>query len=181
MQKHPFPSAARIRHLTEYFPETGEFIWRTRISSDFLNEISEREVKRWNSRFAEKDALGSDHQKSRYPNGLLDGHSILRHRAIWASHYGEWPTGQIDHINRNIRDNRISNLRQCTATENIRNRGIMGNNTSGVPGVHLDKHMRWVARIGENGRHKVIGRFLNFEDAVSARAMAEKELGYPLK
>lgn len=181
MPIHPYPSANRLRHLTTYLPDTGELLWNSRISEDFAIPMPDRQVKRWNTRFAGAPAFGFDGQRSRYPNGYLDGHSIAKHRAIWAVHYGEWPDRQIDHINRDVLDNRISNLRQCTATENLRNRGIMRSNTTGVTGVYFDKHSRWVARIGENGKHKVLGRFELFEDAVAARKKAEDEMGYGAK
>ena len=46
------------------------------------------------------------------------GKLIYAHRAAWAIHFGEWPKGEIDHINGDASDNRIINLRVVNRTEN---------------------------------------------------------------
>jgi hypothetical protein len=65
---------------------------------------------------------------------------------------------QVDHINGDGLDNRKENLRLCTCVENIWNRGLQKNNTSGYRGVywHINK---WQARIGVKGRRILLGRF----------------------
>lgn len=40
------------------------------------------------------------------------GHSWSQARLVWLLHYGEWPKRDIEHINKNIFDNRICNLRE---------------------------------------------------------------------
>jgi hypothetical protein len=48
---------------------------------------------------------------------------LLGHRVAWALHYGDDPYPMhIDHINRNRSDNRITNLRLVTPTQNAANR-----------------------------------------------------------
>jgi hypothetical protein len=46
---------------------------------------------------------------------------LLQHRVAWYFHYGEWPQRQIDHINRDKKDNRIENLREVGHRENAQN------------------------------------------------------------
>ena len=77
------------------------------------------------------------------------------------------PSIQVDHINRNIHDNRKSNLRLCSHRENILNRGIQGNNTSGYKGVHKIKNEEnvWMAHIGVNGAKLYLGRYNTPEEA----------------
>lgn len=73
-------------------------------------------------------------------------------------------------------DNRKSNLRPCTHSENIMNTGLRSNNTSGTTGVHFDKRkQKWVARISANGQRIILGEYDNFEDAKSKRMISEDE------
>ena len=47
-----------------------------------------------------------------------DMHFISYHRVVWLVCHGCWPMQEIDHINRNPRDNRIENLRDVTSRQN---------------------------------------------------------------
>jgi hypothetical protein len=72
------------------------------------------------------------------------------HRLAWLYHYGEWPSGIIDHINTDRADNRISNLREANKSENGYNRRRNRNNTSGYTGVFIHKRTGyWHARISK--------------------------------
>ena len=80
----------------------------------------------------------------------------------------------VDHINHNKSDNRKNNLRLATRSQNIQNRGIIPNNTSGVTGVHWHNHTKkWKAEIEVNKRKIYIGVFKEKEDAIKARKEAE--------
>lgn len=83
----------------------------------------------------------------------------------------EAPKGlYIDHINRNKLDNRKSNLRIVTNSQNMLNTGIYSNNTSGYKGVTYNKKdRRWIAQVKVNYKNIVLGRFENKEDAAKAR------------
>ena len=98
----------------------------------------------------------------------VDGrHKLVRmHRII-----NNTPRGlDTDHINRNKLDNRCSNLRTATRTQNNFNASLRSDNTSGHKGVTWDKTTKkWVAQICAGGKVKKIGRFCRIEDAISAR------------
>ena len=81
-----------------------------------------------------------------------------------------------DHISGDKLDNRASNLRRVTPTQNNMNKKIRSNNTSGRVGVHWskDKH-KWCAMIGFGGHHINLGCYESFEDAVAAREKAEQQ------
>jgi hypothetical protein len=100
----------------------------------------------------------------------IDGVPYLEHRLIWAWH--NMPFSQLlDHINGNILDNRVENLRAATHSENMRNSRKAVNNTSGVKGVYWqkDKNM-WRVQIWNNGKQQYVGRYRNIDDAQAAAA-----------
>ena len=73
-------------------------------------------------------------------------------------------------------DNRRSNLRLATRSQNFQNKGKRADNTSGVTGVCFDNRKnRWVSRICVNGKRILLGYFLpgDLLNAVAARKSAE--------
>jgi len=79
-----------------------------------------------------------------------------------------------DHIDRDRKNNNITNLRYATSSENNKNKGIQKNNTSKCPGVCFDKNSnKWRVRICINGKRKHIGLYNNFNDAVTSRKNQE--------
>jgi hypothetical protein len=100
---------------------------------------------------------------------MIRGRRFQAHRLAWLYVYGEWPNGAIDHINRDPGDNRISNLRLATPTQNNANRARPACNTSGVKGVSwIGKSRKWQAQITVHGRQKYLGRFSEKDLAVQA-------------
>jgi hypothetical protein len=99
------------------------------------------------------------------------GKCILAHRAAWIYVYGKIEDSmQIDHINRNRSDNRISNLRLVSQSENIHNSSIRKTNTSGFVGVGKNCHSKkWRSRITHNGKDIHLGYFFTKEEAMLAR------------
>lgn len=79
------------------------------------------------------------------------------------------PTIFIDHVNGNPLDNRKSNIRIATGSQNGINRGLPKNNTSGHKGVNwrnMDK--KWQARLSVNGKRISLGMFKTKEEAALA-------------
>lgn len=109
----------------------------------------------------------------------VEGRKFLMHRVIWFLNKGYWPKGNIDHINGDGLDNRISNLRDVPQSENTKNQGLQKRNTSGYPGVHwYSPRGKWVVKIGVKGKSKHIGYFKDKGDAINARKEAEKLYNY---
>ena len=96
------------------------------------------------------------------------------HRLAWLYVHGEFPKEQIDHINHNRKDNRLSNLRVVSNVENHRNIRMLKNNTSGVSGVYWSDTMKkWHARIRVYGKQKNLGFFSDLDEAKKAREVAK--------
>lgn len=101
------------------------------------------------------------------------------HRVLWAMHHGRWPDSEIDHINGDRSDNRITNLRDASRTENARNRAISMRNSTGVTGVYASEDgLSWSAYIGVEGQARYLGEFPSRDMAIGARLGAERALGY---
>ena len=99
--------------------------------------------------------------------------SYSAHRLAWLWMTGAWPKSDIDHINRDKSDNRFSNLREATKSENKANVGRYANNTSGHKGVHWNaKNQKWMAQIMVRRKRIYLGLHLDLADAASSYASA---------
>jgi hypothetical protein len=96
--------------------------------------------------------------RAKWSNGR--SHHFSMHRQIM-----RFPEGRhIDHINSKTLDNRRSNLRICTPTENRRNQRRSSKNSSGFKGA--DRHQgKWRARITVNYSSRHLGCFSSPVDA----------------
>lgn len=114
------------------------------------------------------------------PYGYLQvafgGRCMLVHRVVWAMHFGEWPSGMIDHINRVKTDNRICNLRIANNVQNAGNMSVHSRSKSGVKGVSQKPNGRWRAYIRFNGKNHALGTFINIQDAINAYNKAAHEV-----
>lgn len=73
------------------------------------------------------------------------------YRIVWELHYGPVPEGVgIDHIDKNPSNNKIENLRLCTRAQNMHNRGMFKNNTTGVKCL-FKEGTRWRGIVQLNG------------------------------
>jgi len=85
-------------------------------------------------------------------------------------------TPQIDHINGDGLDNRRSNLRAATASQNAVNRPMQRNNTSGIAGARKMPWGKWRATVKYKGKQISLGMFLTADEAREARASALRRL-----
>lgn len=64
-----------------------------------------------------------------------------------------------------------------TSVYSIKLKKMLKNNTSGVRGVTFDKaSQKWKAQIVFKGRNYYLGRYINKEDSIRARKMAEEAM-----
>ncbi len=114
-----------------------------------------------------------------YRLNLNHGYVVLsNHKGPLHRHLFNTPKGfQTDHINRIPLDNRCSNLRVATSSQNGMNQGIRSDNTSGYKGVSWNKwHYKWEVRIKLNGKKIYLGYYTDIHDA--ARVYNKASLKY---
>ena len=173
------PSPSDLLELLSYDPDTGELHWKKRDEKWFSDGRHSRShnAAAWNARYSGKRAFTSLNTGG-YFQGELFHRATLAHRVAWAIFYGEWPSDELDHINRDRRDNRVANLRLANRSINCRNQTLTPTET-GVVGVNKRRgRKRWHAHIGDGHQLKSLGYFDNLSDAIAARKAAETRLGY---
>lgn len=108
----------------------------------------------------------------------IGGGRYMAHRLAWLLHHGQWPTGQIDHINGVKTDNRIENLRDVDASTNQQNRRrATAAARSGTLGVaRADARQKWRAQIHVGGKQVFLGHFESAESAHAAYLSAKRQL-----
>ena len=91
--------------------------------------------------------------------------TLYLHREIMKAPKGMY----VDHINGDTLDNRRRNLRLCSNSENMRNRGKNTNNTSGYKGVSFSKERNmWESKIIHQYKTYHLGYFNTKEKAARA-------------
>lgn len=104
--------------------------------------------------------LKSKAQWDRYACTKIKNKRITLHRFLMSPELSQ----HVDHINGDTLDNRRSNLRLCTNTDNARNARLRHDSTTGFKGVSKAGG-RWVAQIRRNGTTWHIGSYQTPEDA----------------
>lgn len=145
----------RLRELLSYCPETGVF---TRIKRNT------------NAGNGWLDPAG-------YSHIMVSAKTYASHRLAWFYMTGNWPTGEIDHINGHRSDNRFANLRDTDRKSNMQNeRKARKNNKSGFMGVHWRKDRScWVSAVRVNGKAVRLGSFKTPEEAAAAYLKFKRE------
>lgn len=153
-----------LRQLLDYDPKTGIFTWRMSTGSRAV---------------AGSKAGSRNGGRDGYIRIMVSKRVYLAHRLAWLHTHGEWPEDQIDHRNGARDDNRLSNLRLATNSQNGANKRRYANNRSGAKGVYWrGQRGKWTADIQVNGNRKNLGLFTTKEAAAEAyRQAAEAVFG----
>lgn len=115
---------------------------------------------------------GKNHYR---PKGYINGKGTYLYRFLLGAKRGQY----VDHINGDPLDNRKSNLRFCTPSENNRNVGKRNTNSSGFKGVShsdLSPARPWRAQIQTGKKFHFLGHFSTPEEAARAYDVKAKEM-----
>ena len=149
----------RLIQMLQYVSTTGVFIWKV-----YRNQL-----------VREGAVAGSINYRG-YIDITIDGIKHQAHRLAWFYVHRYWPIN-LDHRDRNKRNNRIKNLRPASVSQNTMHSGLYVSNTSGIRGIRWDNRLqKWQARIGYRHQMLRLGWFSTKTDAARARCIAERQL-----
>ncbi|MFG0231749.1 HNH endonuclease [Achromobacter sp. 413638] len=161
-----------LHEALSYDPDSGLMQWKERPRQHFATD---RGWRCFNSRFAGKPA-GTLSPTTGYVVVNFSGGNLFGvHRLAIALATDSWPR-YVDHIDRNRANNKLSNLRTCTKSENQCNRGVQRNNKCGRKGVYLHAPGKWRARVMKGGVLKDLGLFASADEAHLAYAASAQIL-----
>jgi len=138
-------SAELVRSLLRYDQDTGTLWWREQVA-------------------------GSTDSEGRHQI-CVRGTRYCSTRIIWLLMTGEWPSGEIDHKDRDCSNDKWCNLRDSTPSQNSTNQRKM--TTNGYRGVVFrGKWKKWRSRITVNGKRMHLGDFDTAKEAYEAYKIA---------
>jgi len=147
----------RLKEVLDYCPEDGVFRWRIRRGgSATAGSVA-------GSIVAGYRRIGIDKK---------GGHSAGR--LAWFYVHGHWPPNDIDHVNNDRDDNRLSNLRLATRAQNIANVPVRSDNVAKLRGVTKGP-WGYVARVTIKGDRRYLGIFKTPQDAHATYVKAARE------
>ena len=155
-------SIDRVLELLDYDASTGVFVWKVSTRNTKPNTVA-----------------GHVCTVHGYRLIGIDRRVYGAHRLAWLVTHGRWPDGAIDHVNGDRCDNRIANLREATASENLQNQEHPRGRNPHL-GVSWQKSRnKWRADICVNGLQKLLGRFDTQAEAKAAYLEAKRVLHIP--
>ena len=118
-RRHKLAPVARLHELLAYDPDTGVLTGRVRLANG-----KSKPGQRAGSVARSSGGARWAHVKHLKRHVRVDGVLYLEHHVIWAMMKGRWARHEIDHEDTDATNNRWTNLRRATYSQNQRNRGI---------------------------------------------------------
>lgn len=156
----------RLRELLHYEPLTGVFTWRNEQRTGYNG----------NGLLHRAGDIAGFLLNRRWKIGI-DRKPRLAHRLAWLYMTGEWPMGEIDHMDGDPLNNQFANLRDVTRRVNAQNlKGPISTNSSGFLGVSKRKSRpnTWVYAIRMPDGSRIYGQRKSPEDAHAAYLEAKR-------
>lgn len=147
-----------IKASLRYNAETGNIHWIVGITNVGVNS---------------GDIAGR--KSERYHRVKILNKEYPAHTIAWYLHTGEWRLGELDHINRDGFNNRLTNLRVVNRSENQYNRNQKAGATAPLPGIRF-KSGKWEVNVGK----EYLGRVGSLLDAAAMRISKLNTMGISL-
>lgn len=147
-----------LREMLHYDPFSGDFTW--------LVEPAKR---------GQIGTVAKYVDDKGYIKISVKGKQYRAHRLVWLYLYGRLPANGLDHRDGNRQNNALSNLREATQGQNMKNRALNKNNKTGYKGV-TNYGGKFMAQIMCDGKPYKLGTFCTAEDAYAAYCEASKKL-----
>lgn len=150
----------RLQEVLDYDPSTGRFTWLVRPA-----------------RNVRAGDIAGCLISTGYIRIGIDGEDHLAHRLAFLYVHGRWPSETIDHINGTRSDNRLSNLREASTSENMQNlRTAPLGSKCPLLGVSPNrKGTAFRAQIRVEGKKMYLGTFPTAELAHEAYVRAKRQ------
>ena len=163
--KQQLLTAARLRELLDYHPETGLFRWRVKPSKRIA-----------------AGALAGSPGRGGYLRVQFGGVTSYCNRLAVLYMTGSWPVGIVDHRNGDTANNEWLNLRDTSEGINQQNRhraskrsktGLLG---VSVSGSLFQAHIREPGVSGSPGKQRYLGSFATAQEAHGVYLAAKRQL-----
>ena len=152
-------SQAQLKEVLEYNHDTGVFTWIKSIGGIKVGDVA-----------------GNKNDEG-YIVFMVKRKQYKAHRLSYLYMTGNFPKNSIDHINHIRHDNRWTNLRDATHSQNQANRVKHKNNKSGYKGVCWSKtNKRWCAVIVYMKKKMHLGYYTTPQEASEAYRKKSIEL-----
>ena len=162
MNKESLLTLQMLRERLHYNPETGQFTYKERPGNNALI-----------------GTIAGWQDKNGYIGIYINRYNYFAHRLAWLYMTGDWPPGNMDHIDGNPANNSWKNLRVVSHATNMENvTKARSHNKCGVLGVRrapLNAPHPWSARIRVDYVEIHLGYFPTTELAHEAYLQAKRK------
>ncbi len=162
MKKLPMPGGDSLNTLLSYDPDSGILTWK--------------KTRNPNCRMGTSAGCRT---KKGYLRICVGGVDYMAHRVIWRMMTGEDPSHlQIDHIDQDPSNNRWSNLRLASQSQNLHNTGRTSRSKRPTPkGVSWSPSgLNWIVSVKIVGSRSYLGAFEDLDAAESVARLARSIL-----
>lgn len=154
----PMVTPARLRELLDYEPLTGEFLWKICRNTTLIGKPAGIWSRGYRLISIDRCRTGA-------------------HRVALAMINDQWPKGEVDHIDGDPSNNRLSNLRDVEGRLNRQNvRRPRAHSITGILGVSMTHSGKFRATVRHNGKSHYSKSLPTIEEAQAFYLQLKRQL-----